>query len=422
MQFRRTALANELEIVAEISDEVHSAAVAFVVKTGARDESPQVAGVSHFLEHMVFKGTLTRSAEDVNREFDAMGADNNAFTSKEVTMYWAAVLPEFVGRTQELLADILRPSLREDDFDLEKQVIIEEIRMYEDQPPFGADEKCEAWHFGGHPLGQSVLGSVQSVGGLCVEAMREYFQSRYSPRNIVLTAAGRIDWDAFVAAADRLTAGWSANNNGGLAKRDLDAAERQAGFHVLHKPQVAQQYVVQLAAAPGGAAVDSATSRQRYAADLATTILGDSTGSRMYWELLENGEADQASVSFAEFQGAGVFWTSMSGRPENAAANLRKLHEIYRAAEQRGFSAEELAQAKSKSKSRVVLAAERPARRMFHLAGNWVHRGEYLTVREELAMFDAVTLDDVNAVIREFPLTRSTTVTIGPLEDVAPPE
>lgn len=416
MQFRHTVLENGLEIVAEVNDEVHSAGVAFVVKTGARDELPAVAGVSHFLEHMVFKGTPTRSADDVNRAFDAMGAENNAFTSKENTMYWAAVLPEFVGPTQELLADILRPSLREEDFDTEKQVIIEEIRMYEDQPPFGADEKCEAWHFGPHPLGQSVLGTVHSVGGLTVDAMREYFAARYSPGNIVLAGAGRIDWDQFVSAGRQYTAGWQAATNDHASRAQVQA-ERQQGFHVLHKPQATQQYVVQLAAAPGGSAGDAAR-RLRYAADLATTILGDNTGSRMFWELLETGEADQASVSYSEYQGAGVFWTTLSGRPENASANLQKLRDMYLAAEQRGFTAEELAQAKSKSKSRVVLGAERPARRMFHLAGNWVQRGEYITVAEELAAYDAVTLADVNAVVRDFPLTQCMTVTIGPLEEV----
>jgi predicted Zn-dependent peptidase len=388
-----------------------------VVKTGARDESPQIAGVSHFLEHMVFKGTPSRSAEDVNREFDAMGAENNAYTSKENTVFWAAVLPEFTGRALGLLADILRPSLREEDFDMEKQVIIEEIRMYEDQPPFGADEKCEAWHFAPHPLGQSVLGTVDSVGGLSVEAMRTYFERRYSPTNIVLAAAGRVDWDELVASAESCTRQWTAY----AADRNVASGPRQPGFFVLHKPQAAQQYVVQLAAAPSTGKNGDGPARTRYAADLATTMLGDSTGSRLYWELLDTGEADQAAVYFTEYQGAGVFWTSLSGRPENASSNVQRLHDIFRGVEERGFTPEELLQARSKSKSRVVLAAERPARRLFHLAGNWVHREEYQNVADELAAYDAVTLDDVNAVVRDFPLTVNTTVTIGPLESVSQP-
>ena len=148
---------------------------------------------------MVFKGTPSRSADHVNREFDEMGAHYNAFTNEENTVFYAAVLPEHQRRAVDLLADILRPSLREDDFNTEKQVILEEIQMYEDQPPFGADDKCRALHYGAHPLGHSVLGTAKSVGGLSVEAMLDYFRRRYSPGNIVLAGAGRIDFDALVS-------------------------------------------------------------------------------------------------------------------------------------------------------------------------------------------------------------------------------
>src|SRR5437588_1673860 len=138
MPFRQHTLDNGLEIVAETSPDAYSSAYAFFVQTGARDETDDVSGVSHFLEHMMFKGTPTRTADDVNREFDEMGAHYNAFTSEENTVYYAAILPEHQTAAAELLADIIRPALREEDFNTEKQVIIEEIRMYEDQPPFGA--------------------------------------------------------------------------------------------------------------------------------------------------------------------------------------------------------------------------------------------------------------------------------------------
>ena len=141
MELSHTTLDNGLEVLGECNDEVHSVAVAFYVNTGARDETADVAGVSHFLEHMLFKGTPTRTAEQVNREFDAMGAYTNAATSKETTVYYSTVLPEYLDPVMELWSDLMRPSLREEDFDMEKQVIIEEIRMYDDQPPFGADDR-----------------------------------------------------------------------------------------------------------------------------------------------------------------------------------------------------------------------------------------------------------------------------------------
>ena len=131
MEFRRQTLDNGLEVIAEISPKAYSTALGYFVNTGSRDETAEISGVSHFLEHMVFKGTPTRSAEDVNRELDEIGSQSNAFTSEEHTVYYARVLPESQSRATELLSDIMRPSLRDEDFEMEKQVIIEEIAKSE---------------------------------------------------------------------------------------------------------------------------------------------------------------------------------------------------------------------------------------------------------------------------------------------------
>src|SRR5690606_21732302 len=159
-------LENGLEIVAECNPRAYSTALGFFVRAGARDESDDISGVSHFLEHMAFKGTPKRSAADVNREFDEIGADSNAKTGEEQTVYPATVIPDLPARALMLLSDILRPCLRIEDFEVEQQVILEEIRMYEDEPPYGAYEKCMAAHFGPHPLGRSILGTIESVSGL----------------------------------------------------------------------------------------------------------------------------------------------------------------------------------------------------------------------------------------------------------------
>ena len=176
MRFREHRLANGLEIIAEINPAAYSTAIAFFVKTGARDETDALSGVSHFLEHMMFKGTPTRSAADVNRELDEMGAQSNAFTSEEQTVYYVAVLPEYQDRALDLLCDIMRPSLRGEDFETEKQVILEEIAKYEDQPPFGAHEKSMTVHFRDHPLARSVLGTPHTVSAMTAPRMREYFE------------------------------------------------------------------------------------------------------------------------------------------------------------------------------------------------------------------------------------------------------
>jgi predicted Zn-dependent peptidase len=412
LEFRKHQLQNGLQIVAECNPDAHTSALGFFVRTGARDEEANVAGVSHFLEHMMFKGTDRRTADDVNREFDEMGAQYNAFTSEELTVYYAAILPEFQTRTVELWGDMLRPALRTSDFDTEKQVIIEEIRMYEDQPPFGADDKVRAAFYNTHPLGHSVLGTAESVGALPVDDMRSYFERRYSPNNIVLAASGRIDFDQLVADAQTHCGHWPSVDTA----RQLIPATPAAGFLTLEKPKSTQQYAVQLAAGPAAADPD------RYAAKVLATILGDDSGSRMYWEFIDPGIADQASLSHSDYQGAGMYLTYLCCSPNKAADNLQRILDLYRRAEADGITPEELEQAKSKINSRVVLSGERPRGRLFTVGSNWIQRQEYRTVKDDLEAIEALTVADVHAVLAKYPLSTSMTITVGPNKSVRAPK
>lgn len=412
MEFSEETLDNGLEIVAECNAAARSTALGFFVNAGSRDESHEIAGASHFLEHMVFKGTATRSADEVNREFDEISPDYNAFTSEENTVYYAAVLPECQHRAVELLADIMRPSLREVDFDTEKQVIIEEIHKHEDQPPFGADDKAREAYFGPHALGRSVLGTVQSITQLSVESMREYFRRRYSPGNVKLIAAGRVDFDALVASARQCCAAWQPQD----APRQVEPASPQSGFRAICKEIATQQYTLQLAEGP------AADGKHRFAANLLATVLGDDSGSRLYWELVDPGLAEHVSLAHAEYENAGVMMTFMSCDPECAAENLQRILDVYRRTELEGITPEELQQAKNKVRSRIVLAGERPRGRLFALGSDWVYRREYRTIGDDLQAVAAVTPEDLVQVLSKYPLTRNTTLTIGPLEAVAEPE
>jgi predicted Zn-dependent peptidase len=411
LEFREHVLPNGLEVVAECNAEARSTALGFFVKTGARDETDDVAGVSHFLEHMAFKGTPTRSADDVNREFDEMGAHYNAFTNEEHTVYHAAVLPEYLRPALGLLSDILRPSLRDHDFNTEKKVIIEEIRMYADQPPFGADDHVRAAHFGRHPLGHSVLGTVQSITDLKVEAMREYFRRRYSPGNIALVAAGQVDFDELVAAAGECCGDWAPFDTA----REVQRAAPHASFECLVRPSATQEYVLQLANGPG------ATDDDRFAAKLLATVLGDDSGSRLFWELVDPGLVENASLGHCDYEGSGLYMTYLSCDPELTAENLGRVLEIYRRVEAEGVTAAELDQAKNKINSRVVLSSERPRGRLFNLGANWTYRREYRSVKDDLDAVDAVTLEQLTAVLAKYPLTVSTTVAVGPLTEVPLP-
>lgn len=406
MKFRSHTLDNGLEIVAECNDAAHSVGVGFFVRTGARDETDEVAGVSHFLEHMVFKGTPKRTADDVNREFDELGAHYNAFTSEENTVYYASVLPEYQEPVIDILADIMRPSLRDDDFNMEKKVIIEEIQMYADQPPFGMDDKIKELHYGKHPLARSVLGTEETVGGLKVGQMRDYFESRYAPNNMFVAAAGKIDFDELIKRVESRCGHWTSAQ----APREVPSSSSKSTFQLVNRPSSAQQYLLQIADAP------AAEDDRRFAAKLLATIFGDDSGSRLYWELIDPGLVESASVGHYEYQGVGMYFTWVSCNPEDAVSNFEQLGELQQSAERDGFTEQELHQAKSKVKSRVVLGSERPRNRLFNVGGNWLQRREYRSVADDIQALEAVTLADIHQVLRDFPLTRQTTVTIGPLE------
>ncbi|HVT27364.1 MAG TPA: pitrilysin family protein [Lacipirellulaceae bacterium] len=412
MEFRHKRLNNGLDIIAETNDDAYSMSVAFIVRTGSRDEMDDVAGVSHFLEHMCFKGTPRRSADDVNREFDEIGAHYNAFTSEECTAYYAAVLPEYQEASVDILADILRPSLRPEDFDMEKKVILEEIQMYLDQPPFGMDDRIKQLHMGHHPLAKSVLGTSKSVGDLTPKQMRDYFELRYGADNVFVAAAGKVDFDALVEQVSQRCAGWKSHG----ARREIPRATSKAHFEVVHRPTATQQYVLQLADAPASEDAD------RYAAKLLATIVGDDSGSRMYWELTDPGLAESATLGHYEYLGAGMFYTWLACEPEMVEENLKRLSGIYRQVELDGVTDEELRQAKNKVKARVVLGSERPQNRLFNVGGNWLQRHGYRTVADDLAALDEVSAEAVMGVLQRFPFSRCTTITVGPRQDVRAPE
>lgn len=410
MHFHQTTLENGLQVVAELNDRARSVASGFFVKTGSRDESAREAGVSHFLEHMLFKGTATRDAIAVNRDFDRVGAKHNAQTSEEDTVYFATSLPEYLPRAFPVLADILRPSLRDEDFETEKQVILEEIRMYLDNPMSVAYEAAKAAHFGDHPLGQSILGTVDSISGLDVQQMRDYFRRRYSPANIVLAFAGHADWDDLVSLAREHCGPWT----GGAAPRVVSPPRGSGTFLPILRGDDHQQTVIGVADAP------PLESPDRYAAQLLATILGDHTGSRLYWALIDPGHADGVEVSYQDYNQAGAFFTFMSCEPDEAQANIARLSAAYRSEALAGITDDELTQAKNKILSRSVLRSERPMGRLSSLGFLWAYRHEYLSVEDELEAYSRVTLADLRRVAAEWPLLPMTVVSVGPTVDLVP--
>ncbi len=408
MPFLHERLENGLDIVAETSPAAHSASVGFFVRAGARDETDATAGVSHFLEHMAFKGTEDLSGDEINRRFDALGASHNAFTAEEDTVYYAAVLPERQHEALELLAGMMRPALREEDFETEKLVILEEIRMYDDQPPYGADDRCRSLHFGSHPLGRSVLGTAESIGPLPVAAMRRYHHDRYAPGNLVLAASGAVDFAALVASARRLCDDWEPTPTS--PRRATPAEALAPGREAIVRPQAVLEYVVRMSSGP------SESHDDRFAAKLLAVALGDDSGSRLYWGLVDTGEADHASLSHHDFFDSGLFTTQLSCEPEDTATLLARIVEIYAEATDRGLTHREVEQARNKLAGRVVLAGERPRQRLFSIGLEWTHSGRYRSVADDLETLERLTADDLARVLGNWRLAGpAATVLAGPL-------
>ena len=408
MKFHEATLDNGLTVIAELNPSVHSVAAGFFVRTGARDESMDVNGVSHFLEHMAFKGNEKHSADDVNRIFDELGARYNASTSEEVTLFYAAVLPEYLADAFEVLSGLMRPSLRDADFEVERKVILEEIGMYEDQPSFIAYENAMKTHFDGHPLGQSILGSSDSIAHLKRDQMANYHREHYRAGNITVAVAGNTDWNDVLRLANQWCGKWEA----GSTPRKADEAKAKGGTTLTTKEAFTQQHVMQMSPAP------SATSSLRMAAELMSVVVGDDSGSRLYWDLVDTGLAESADLSFNEYDGTGAYLTYVCSTPESAGDNLERVHDIYADVNAKGVTEEELEQARNKAASRIVLRSERPMGRLSSLGSNWVYRNEYRSVQDDLTAYRAITTDDVKAVLKKYPLGQLSTATVGPLKSL----
>jgi predicted Zn-dependent peptidase len=404
LTFKHAKLKNGLDVIAEINDTAHSSALGFMVKTGSRDESADVSGVSHFLEHMMFKGTAKRNSQQVNEEFDAMGAKNNAFTSNEVTCYWAQILPEFTERALELLSDMMRPSLRPEDFDMEKKVILEEIALYLDRPSHVLFEAVMGDHFARHSMANSVLGTKESIAALQRDQMKKYFDGRYGPGNMVLAAAGALDFDELVALAEKYCGAWPTVN----APRLYTPPQLTPKRRHISDPKLKRHYIAGLC--PGPSAQDDS----RYAAMVLSDVLGDHEGSRLFWALVEPGLADEADFSFYPHDKTGSFMVYASCDPDRAqqveGILLGELDKVLK----EGISDDEIQRSKNKIETATVLHGELPLGRMRGIASRWTYTHEYRTLEEDLALLESIRKDDLLAVANASKFAPMTITTLGP--------
>ena len=404
MEFKEKTLDNGLKIIGEVNNSAKSAAIGFFVKTGARDETPEVSGVSHFLEHMLFKGTEKLSAQQVNEAFDKTGAQFNAFTSEENTVFYAAVLPEYLEEVTQLWSQIMRPSLRDDDFNIEKNVIKEEIAMYQDMPNFDVMDRCKALFFDCHPCGHSVLGSVESIDALTAKQMRDYFAKRYAPNNINVAIAGNFDFEQICRTIETGCGLWQKQN----VTRQISYTKGVTKIQALEKNNLQRNHICLMSPAV------SAQDQARFAFRLLVTIIGDDSGSRFFWELVDKALAETAAMQLEDMDGTGALYTYIRCSQENTEKVMTIVKSVFAELAEKGITEEELQKAKNKRLSAEVIRNEVPMGRLIDLGFNWTYLKTYRDLQCDIDDFKAVTVADVNSLIKQYDMGNFTQFSIGP--------
>ena len=408
--FYTHTLSNGLQIVGQPMPDFESVAVSYYVRTGSRDEDdPRIAGVSHFLEHMVFKGTQTLDWQQITLEFNKIGAELNAFTSHESTVFYARVLGEYLDRAVSLLSDMMYPRLAESDFETEKEVIVNEIARSEDQPYNLTYRRMMQKYFSDHPLGHDVLGSRESIRGMHIEQMREYWQRRYAANNLILSVAGKFDWQHIIELAEQHCRDWRTGDSG----RDATHYEPVQPLNDVVVDKKLKQQIMILAMP----AVDI-KDPDYYAAILGGSILGDNDGSRLYWNIYQRGLAELASAGIWAMEGTGILLMEANSTPENAPRVLKLLRSELESLLNDGVYEDELRRAKDKWISGIVLSGESTFSRMRALANDWVTEGRLVSIEEEVARIEKITTVDIMRALHRFPVRDKQVLTaLGPLSE-----
>jgi predicted Zn-dependent peptidase len=389
---RLTTLDSGARVISEHVDSVRSIALGFWVRAGSRDESIEQAGISHFLEHLLFKGTERFSSLEIDEAFDAMGAEVNAGTGKETTSVYSRFLDRHLDHAFDVMQDmVLRPSYP--DIDSERQVVIEEIAMYEDEPQDKVHDVLATAVFGDHPLGRPIIGSAEVVGNVPVPDIAAYHDARYLPSNVVVAAAGNVDHDRLAELVESAVDGASASPAPAPADGPEGGGAPQVRFH----KKDTEQYHLAL----GGRGIPRGDDR-RFALRILDTILGGSTSSRLFQEVREKRGLAYAVYSYAShYADSGQVAVYVGTRPDNVAQAMDVIGTELRRLQEDGVTEEELERARENSKGRIVLSMESTLARMNRLGSSLLMGVPILTMDELLEKLDAVTLDEVNALARE---------------------
>ncbi|TFV68062.1 insulinase family protein [Blastococcus sp. CT_GayMR20] len=410
----RTELPGGLRVLTETMPGVLSATLGIWVGVGSRDESPAVAGSSHFLEHLLFKGTATRSALEIATAMDAVGGEMNAFTAKEHTCYYANVLASDLPLAVALLSDLVTEARNTAaDLESERTVVLEEIAMRDDEPSDAVHDLFAETLFGDTPLGRSVLGTVDSIEGLTRDDVDGWYRGRYTMPSIVVTAAGRVDHqqvlDLVTAAFGDRLAGDERPSPLRLGEGALTKPAHPAGLIARRTEQTHL-----LLGTPTMGRLDE----RRYVAAVLDAAVGGGMSSRLFQEIREKrGLVYSVGSALTHYAGAGAFSVYAGCSKKRVPEVLRLVRaELERVAAE-GITAEEVARGRGQLKGGLVLGLEDTGSRMSRLGKSELSYGEYLPVRDVLDRLDAVDEEQVRAVAAELFTQETCLAVVGPYRE-----
>jgi predicted Zn-dependent peptidase len=388
----REVLGNGLRLITETMPHVRSVTIGVWLTRGSRDESDERSGIAHFVEHMLFKGTDTRSAEDIAQSIDSIGGQLDAFTAKEYASYYIKVLDEHLPLAVDLLADIvLRPAFAPDEIEREKKVILEEIKMVEDTPDDLVHELFTESFWQGHPLGRPILGSPQTVEALTADALREYFRGAYVASNLIIAAAGNLDHANVRALIEKAFGALAQHGNA------VDGGPPRVLPQVITRTKELEQSHICLG-------TDSYPQRHedRYVSYILNTVLGGSMSSRLFQNIREKrGLAYAVFSGLSAYRDAGSF-TIYAGCANEAVGEVVDLVvEELKTIKQSPVPDAELRRAKDHLKGSLMLGLENTASRMSHLARQEIYFDRQFGLDETLEGIEQVTTADVQRVATE---------------------
>ncbi len=398
-------------LVTESMAEARSVTVGVWVGTGSRDEDDAHSGASHFLEHLLFKGTPKWSAADIAESVDEIGGDMNAFTTKEYTAFYIRLLADDLPLGLDVLGAIMtEPALRVDDIDAERQVILDEILMHADEPSDFAAEQCTAAMFPEHPLGREVLGTPTSVESLDQVEIRRFFDHHYRACNLVVAAAGDVDHERLATQVDARFAGRS----GGESPPRFPPARPGQALTVHDRPTEQVHLVMGMRCA-------GRHSPERWPLAVLNHVLGGGISSRLFQEIRERrGLAYSIWSERIHYGEVGTMTVSVGTAPEHAREVLALVHGELDCMGDKGITARELAVAKGHLRAETLLSLEDSGARMSRIGSSMLLHDQVLEIDEVLAKVDGVTVDDVAAVAASVASQTRTLSVVGPFDPDAP--